>query len=286
MKTKIIWGIGLFTVLFSACDKLTDPIIVLNNKYLEGVYGPAPEFAVLDNPMKNVLIEEFTGHLCGFCPPATAMVKELDEQLGDRLVPISVHAGTLANVGNTPYETDYNTEASDIYWGQLNGGFNPCARIDRMGGNSNFFVDNQWTGKINEQLAESVGVAMQMTTEYVSADNNLNIHVHSQFINAFSGNYQLVVLLLESHMITAQTDYNQDPTTIYDYEHNHVLRTNVTNSLGEPLITNPRNNDKLVKSYTLPMNSIWVPQNCTAVAFIIDKGSGEVLNAVEDHVDE
>jgi hypothetical protein len=272
-------------VLFAGCDKLDEPVIRLNNQYLEGVYGPAPEFATLDNPTKNVLVEEFTGHLCGFCPPATAMLKALDEELGERLVPITVHAGTLAAVTASPYETDFTTEAGDIYWAQLENGFNPAARIDRTGGISNFYVDNQWSSKIDEQLDEAPRVAMQMVTQYAAEDQNLNIHVHTQFLQSLQGRFQLIVLLLESHIISAQSDYSLDPSTIYDYEHNHLLRTNITNALGEPLLTNPLNNDQVVKSYTLPMSDLWVPENCSVVAFVIDPITGEVINAVEDHVE-
>jgi hypothetical protein len=272
-------------ILFAGCDKLDEPVIRLNNQYLEGVYGPAPEFVTLDNPTKNVLVEEFTGHLCGFCPPATAMLKSLDENLGARLVPITVHAGTLAAVTAAPYETDFTTEAGNTYWAQLEGGFNPAARIDRIGGVSNFYVDNQWTARIEEQLERAPRVAMQMITEYAAEDQNLNIHVHAQFLQSLQGRYQLIVLLLESHIISAQSDYSLDPSTIYDYEHNHLLRTNVTNALGEPLITDPLNNDQVVKSYTLPMSDVWVPENCSVVAFVIDPVTGEVINAVEDHVE-
>jgi hypothetical protein len=272
-------------ILFAGCDKLDDPIIRLNNQYLEGVYGPAPEFVTLDNPTKNVLVEEFTGHLCGFCPPATAMLKALDEEFGDRLVPVTVHAGTLAAVTSSPYDVDFTTEAGNIYWAQLENGFNPAARIDRTGGIANFYVDNQWSSKIDEQLDAAPRVALQMVTQYAAEDQNLNIHVHAQFLQSLQGRYQLIVLLLESHIISAQSDYSLDPSTIYDYEHNHLLRTNVTNALGEPLITDPLNNDQVVKSYTLPLSDQWVPENCSVVAFVIDTVTGEVINAVEDHVE-
>jgi hypothetical protein len=276
----------LFALVIAGCDKLENPVIVLNNQYLEGVYGPAPAFSTLNNPTKNVLVEEFTGHLCGFCPPATALVKSLDEDLGELIVPVSIHAGTLAEVGAAPFETDYTTPEGDAFWAQLENGFQPCARIDRLGGTSNFFVDNQWAAKINQQLEAQPEVAMQMITDYVPEDNNLNIHVHSQFLTNLQGSYQLIVLLLESHLISGQEDYDLDPTEIPDYEHNHVLRKGVTSSQGEPLIRDPRNSDQLVKSYTLPMSSSWIPGNCTVVAYILSNETGQVINAVENHVTE
>jgi len=285
MKFTQILILFLALVLWVGCDKLDNPVIVLNNQYLEGVYGPPPEFVTLDNPRKNALIEEFTGHLCGFCPPATALLKQLKAQHGARLVPVQIHAGTLASVSAPPYGANFNTPAGDIFWSQLENGFNPCARIDRTGGLSNFYIDNQWAAKVNEQLNVQPKVALQMVTEYAEPDNNLNIHVHAQFLSALQGNFQLIVLLLESGIISPQADYSLNPSTVYEYEHNFVLRTSVTNALGEPLRNNPRMNDQLTKSYTLPLNPDWVPGNCTAIAYVIDASSGEAINAVESRVE-
>lgn len=285
MKITRLLPLVLLFIAIGGCDKIDNPIIVLNNQYLEGVYGPPPLFTTLDQPRKNVFMEEFTGHLCGFCPPATAIMKQLDAQLGPRLVAVAVHAGTLASISAPPYTANYNTPAGDIFWGQLENGFNPCARIDRTGGLSNFYIDNQWVAKVNEQLSRPPSVALQMVTDYVEADKNLNIHVHAQFLQALTGNYQIIVLLLESKIISAQSDYSLNPSTIYEYEHNYVLRTNVTNALGEPLRNNPRVNDQLIKSYTLPMKDVWVPENCIAVAVVVDSASGEVINAVESYIE-
>jgi hypothetical protein len=33
------------------------------------------------------------------------------------------------------------------------------------------------------------------------------------------------------------------------------------------------------------MSDVWVPENCSVVAFVIDPVTGEVINAVEDHVE-
>ncbi len=285
MNNYVIAAIAVFSLTFCGCDKLTNPVITLDNEYLEGFYGPPPEFETLADPTKNVLVEEFTGHLCGFCPPATALLKGLDEEYGSRVVPITIHAGTLAAVSAAPYDIDFTTPAGNLFWSQLENGFNPAARIDRTGGISNFYVDNQWEVRVEEQLTQEPRIALQISTEYVSEDSNLNIHVHNHFLETMSSSFSLIVLLLESHIISAQSDYNLDPSTIYDYEHNHLLRTNVTTAIGEPLLTNPLVNDQLVKSYTVPMKQAWVPENCSVVAFVVDVQTDEVVNAAEHRIE-
>lgn len=272
-------------ILLNSCDEVEAPIITTPNPYNAVKYGDAPTFSADPTPTKNVLIEEFTGHLCGFCPPATAMVKALDEELGERLVPVSVHAGTLAVVSNPPFQANYNTEVGNIYWGQLEGGFNPAARVDRQGGISNFYVENAWEANINTQLAEVPRTNLQMIAESINEDGVINIHVHNQFLQNLSGSYNLIVLLAESHIISAQEDYDQTPSEILDYEHNHLLRTGVTGAYGIPLATNPTNGLESVNSFTLPVQSNWNASNCTVIAFVIDNTTQEVLNACEFELD-
>jgi hypothetical protein len=273
------------SVLFSSCDEIENPIITFPSIYNEAKYGPAPEFTTLENPTKNVFIEEFTGHLCGFCPPATALVKQLDEELGPRLIPLSVHAGTLAVVSNPPFDADYNTEVGDIYWAQLEGGFNPAARIDREGGLSNFYVDNAWEANINSALTQPANAALQIIADVVEEDAVVNIHVHHQFLNSLPGSYNLVVLLAESNIISPQIDYDQTPSEIEDYEHNHVLRDGVTGAAGIPIATDPAANSTGVTSFTKALKNSWVANNCTVIAFIIDNSTQEVVNAVEYELD-
>jgi hypothetical protein len=277
-------SIAVFLLLLLAnagCDKLDNPIVTLNNQYLEGVYGPPPTFTLLENPVRNVFFEEFTGHVCGFCPPATSQLKAWDEEYKDRLVVLAVHAGNLAEPGAAPFEADYRTPYGDIYWGQLDGGFNPSARIDRDQGNTIIYGSALWQNKLLERLNTPTEVAMQMVTSYDPVNGNANIHLHTQFLRSLNTSTKLVILLVESGIISAQEDYNQTPSEILNYRHDNLLRDALTDPTGWPFLNNPRENDTLVRSFTYPMNPDWNPANCSVLAFIIDSSTGEVLNAAE-----
>ena len=205
------------TLLFGACDKLENPVTVAKNLYREDLYGAAPAFGVVSTPVKNVLFEEFTGHLCGFCPPSTYLALQLDSTLGERMVTVAIHAGSLAETGGTLFQTDYTTPAGNIYWAQLNGGFNPTARIDRMGGLSHFeYLDpanpSSWQSIVTDRMNTATPVALQAQCDYIATDNVFNIHMNSQFTQEYTGNVNLVVLLVESHIVSAQEDYSQTPS--------------------------------------------------------------------------
>ena len=285
MKKTSIYLLA-FALLFGACDRLENPVTVAKNKYREDLYGSAPTFSSVSEATRNVLFEEFTGHLCGFCPPSTALALSLDAQLGDRMVSVAIHAGSLAATGGTLFQTDYTTSAGNLYWAQLNGGFNPTARIDRLGGLSSYeYLDpanpSSWQNIVTTRMNVATPVALQANCEYVAADNVINIHMNSQFLEGYNGNVNLVVLLVESHIISAQEDYSQTPSEIEDYEHEHVLRTNVSEPMGNLVMNNPSAGYANTTSYTIPLQANWVPTNMTVVGYLIDSYTNEVLNAVE-----
>jgi hypothetical protein len=273
-------------LVFGACDRLENPVTVAKNIYREEIYGPAPSFNQATNATRNVLFEEFTGHLCGFCPPSTLLALNLDAQLGDRMVTVAIHAGSLAATGGTLFQTDYTTPVGDLYWSQLNGGFNPTARIDRLGGLESYeYLDpsnpSSWQSIITNQINASTPVELQANCEYVAQDNILNIHMNSQFLQAYTGDVNLVVLLVENHLISAQEDYSQTPSEIEEYEHEHVLRIDVTEPMGNLVVNSPAAGFSSTNSFSIPLQANWVPTNITVVGFLVDVDSHEVLNAVE-----
>ena len=96
----------------------------------------------------------------------------------------------------------------------------------------------------------------------------INIHTAAQFNEAMSGNYALTVLLVESHIISAQLDYNASPSDILNYEHKHLLRDAVTQPMGNDLVSNPTSGTLIAKSFTYPLKSGWQGNHMTVVAFI------------------
>jgi len=287
---KIFLSLATAALIWSGCDQLENPYSYVKYRYMEEKYGAAPSFAYEAGLTKNVLVEEFTGHLCGFCPKSTKLLNELDSVLGERMVTVSVHAGSLAQVSAPPFDTDYRNAVGNLYWGQLQGGFNPCARIDRQGGLSNFvWLDadnpNSWRDIIQSAKNETPKAAVQLQADFVAEDNVINIHTASQFNEALGSNYALVVLLVESHLISAQEDYDQTPSEILEYEHKHVLRDAVTQAMGNFVVSKPAQGSVFTQSFTYPLPTSWKGENMTVVAYIIDQGSNAVINAAEYELD-
>jgi len=285
MKKTLLYLL-VFALLIGSCDRLENPVTVAKNKYREDLYGAAPTFSTATVAERNVLFEEFTGHLCGACPASTALVLDFDSLLGERMVTVAVHAGTLAETGGALFQNDYTTPAGNIYWSQLNGGFNPSARINRLGGLANYvYIDPGnpaiWQDVITSELNRATPVDLQTQCEYIVADNVFNIHMNSQFLEAYTGKVNLVVLLVESDIVSAQEDYNQTPAEVEDYVHMHVLRTNVSEPMGNQIASNPAAGFSATTSFTISLKSIWTATNMTVIGYLVDADTHEVLNAIE-----
>ncbi len=63
--------------------------------------------ATADN--RVILLEEFTGHTCVNCPEATKLAHDLKQSYGEKLLLLSIHAGSLAEPSGAPYEADFRT---------------------------------------------------------------------------------------------------------------------------------------------------------------------------------
>ena len=72
---------------------------------------------------------------------------------------------------------------------------------------------------------------------------------------------------------------------IFDYVHNHVLRTAITSTWGNPVSTiGTANPESVVKTFKHIVNEAYIAENCTVVAFVYDDDTKEVLQAVEADV--
>jgi hypothetical protein len=91
----------------------------------------------------------------------------------------------------------------------------------------------------------------------------------------------LVVYLLEDKLIYSQrnyTNYYNAVNPINDYEHNHVLRSSLTNILGDDVV-GTTNGSTVTKSFSLPVPAnISNASNISFVAFLIGSDN-KALNA-------
>ena len=68
---------------------------------------------------KNVVLEEFTGISCGFCPDGHAIAQSLSNTNPNDVFLINIHTGSYATPQGSG--TDFRTSFGSLLWSQSNG---------------------------------------------------------------------------------------------------------------------------------------------------------------------
>lgn len=287
---KKIWYFSfVLLATISSCDIIDHPIIDYGIGYREDLYGPAPIFEPVTgngSGMRNVLLEDFTGHVCGNCPAAHEEAEAILVEQGNRVAVVSIHAGELAEPTPPDYLAEYRIAEGEFYFSQLAFQVNPIGRLNRVGGPSAIWNYGQWATEIESQLMESAKVGLQMEIGIDTIIGNLNIHVFQEWFQNVSGEHQLVIFITESNVISPQLEYLPEPYMHEFYNHKHILRATVSGAAGLVTAQNPTIGQNELTSYTYEWNNNWDWHNCSVVAFVVDGTNGEVLNVIEKKLDE
>ena len=217
---KILKYFGLFFVLFAA----------ISCSDTNAFYAQIPVDDAVDAPPvsgqfnKHVLLEDYTGTWCGNCTRVAYGIEQVLLQT-DKAVVIAIHNG------DDPYHFAGYQPLKDLISPDHDLEL-PQARLNRT------IVwtdpDTNSNDAINLTSANcGLGLAMQSTVE----DGNINLDVKVKFSQNFSG-LKLIVYVLENGLHYRQANYStyyNGVHSIPNFEHNNVLRANLTNLLGDPL---------------------------------------------------
>lgn len=274
------------SIMLSSCEKIKNP------------YLPATTTGgdTADIKVRKLLMEEFTGHKCGTCPPGAQTINTLIGQHGEKMIAVAIHAGFYATVGTAPYTADFQCNEGDDYYNFFGVSVNPIGMVNRRNyPNSHLKNVSEWGGVIDTVLAVAPDADLKITNTYNSSTRVLNSSVRCEFLKPLNGTYKIVLLLTEDSIVAPQKDYNATPQDVLNYVHRHMLRDGITTSWGDPLVSGTiAAGDTVVKTfnYTLPanFNGIVPDENhCHVVAYIYDADPlspayYEVMQAEEEKI--
>lgn len=216
--------------------------------------------------LKNVLIEDYTGTWCQFCPRVLHGLKEVENE-GLDAYPVSIHR----SVTNSPDPYDFPATPLEQIIG-LSG--YPTAMLNRK-----TLWDNEIsTVEVKNQIKPNsdLGIALNSTV----SGGNINLDINIKFADNFS-DLKLVVYVLEDGLIYNQTNATsffggQNP--ISPFTHNHVLRACLTDLVNGEAITGTTTGATITKNFSIAVPSnISNANNISFVAFVMD-ASGKALN--------
>ncbi len=240
---------------------------------------------------KKVLIEEFTGAWCGYCPDGAYMVDNIINENNGHVIGVSTHSSDAMEVSQTSF-------LESIY---QNTGY-PSGMVDRVSYGGYVCMNRgYWEYITTNQLSKTAACGLAINSEI--SGKNAKVEVHVGFNTNLNGDYRLTIYLIEDGVIGVGNGYDQanfydtDPNSpfyglgnpIEGYEHNHTLREVLTESLGDPLDnSNLISGGEQIALYTVDITP-YNTSNLSIVAFVHYVGATitehEIMNVQECKID-
>lgn len=250
-----------------------------------------PEFVPPDTE-KVVLIEELTGVNCPNCPKGALKLEELLQRYPKNVIGVSIHGEFLAEPLSSS-KFDFRSELADDLENYLKPIFGkPAAAFNRVQqeNQSEFAISSVdlWGQFVDAELAKAQTIGLDIITTFDEETRELTVDVEVEPLINIEGDIRISVMLTESHIIDAQKDVD---VIIDDYEHNHMLRTMLTNYEGDlfkdRLTANVIENTSF--SYTVPQqDDFWHVENMEVIVFIseVTAETKEIHQAAHAHLVE
>ena len=209
----------------------------------------AQTFVSTNPENRNVVLEEFTGIYCGFCPDGHRLAQELyDNNPGD-VVLVNIHVGSYANPnGGDP---DFRTSFGSAIDGQAGVCGYPAGSVNRQYFPNYFQTDNDGNACGNEPTAQSRGswqttgglILGETSPVNVAAQANIDLSTGKLTVVAeayYTGNgngasHKLSIAVLQNGLTGPQSGASANPSQVNadgTYTHNHMLRHLMTGQWG------------------------------------------------------
>lgn len=249
----------------------------------------AQEYVSTQPQNRNVLIEEFTGRNCGYCPDGHRIANLIVANNPGRVWAVNIHAGSFSPVTYPNMNTNDGTAITSGF-GIV--GF-PAGHVNRSTAEN--LGRGEWESHTNTQLAQQaeVNVAGFVTLNHATRTANITVEVYYTANSSQSTNY-LTIMMLQDSILGSQSGNYYNPSQMLNgqYVHQHVLRDVVTSTWGDEI--SPTTAGTLItKNYTYQIpESIGVPNgvevdlnNILFLAFVTEKYDGTptrpILNVCE-----
>ena len=194
----------------------------------------AQQYVSTEPANRNVIIEEFTGRNCQYCPDGHRIVNELMAANPGRLWGVNIHAGGYAP---TSYPNMITTPGNTIHSGFSISGY-PSGVVNRTTAAAQ--SRSAWSGLANQQLNQTAECNIAGVVQ-VNADTRIatiTVEVYYTSNSAYQENYLTVAMLQDSILGSQVGGSTWNPSQMINgqYVHTHALRDILTdNAWGDPI---------------------------------------------------
>ena len=184
---------------------------------------------------RNVLIEEYTGINCGWCPAGHKKANEVKAAHPDRVNIINIHQGSYS--ANT-----YTTQWGNALAGQIGLTGYPAGTVNRhVFSQYSSVLDvyrDYWPSCANTILGMSspVNIAAEGTLDMSTRTVNIRVQLYYTGSQTVTSN-ALNVAILQDNVLGSQAGMSMNPAQVdgSQYTHMHMLRHLITGQWGETI---------------------------------------------------
>ena len=214
-------------------------------------------------PKTRVVLEDYTGTWCGYCPNVSHAIDEV-RMITDDISVVAIHYGD---------EMTISTGIDLINEFNISG--YPTARINRT---------TDWPYPYNSSQIESLIEADNSIA--ISIDSNTNwplLQVQLRVVSEQDlSDHKIIAYLVEDNLIYDQTNYyNFDQNSyfygmgnpIVDFVHNDVLRHSFTDAIGNPMENPTMALTDNFYNYSFEIDSEFSPENLGIVVMVVNQNN-------------
>lgn len=200
---------------------------------LISTYAIAQTIVGTDPENKNVVLEEYTGIHCVFCPQGHAIGQAIYDAHPNDVVLINIHQGSFATPSGS--EPDFRTPWGNALAGQTGLAGYPAATVNRhlfpgwSQGSGTAMNRNNWTAASNIVLEEPSYLNVGVEATIVTSTRQLVVEVEVYYTGDSPESTNLLnVAILQNNILGPQTGGNAGN----NYNHMHMLRHLITGQWG------------------------------------------------------
>lgn len=206
----------------------------------------AQQYVSTEPSNRNVILEEFTGRNCGYCPDGHLIANQIMANNPGRVWAINVHAGSYAP---TSYPNFNTVDGTTIHGGFSISGY-PTGVVNRStaAGQSR----GAWNGLSNTQLnqAAECNVAGAVSINPETRVASITVEIYYTGDSGYDENY-LTVAMLQDSILGSQSGGSSNPAQMVNgtYCHMHILRDVITESAWGDAISPTTQGTLITKTY-------------------------------------
>lgn len=269
-------------------------------------------------PVKSVVLEEYTGVTCPNCPRGIVAIENIQRLWGKKFIPLGIHTYSSDPLGSglSSYTSFLGCDQVGAPSGRVNRGTRIAAPLSYTASGTATFSgrgiydaagneDLTWLDLVNDEMATPADAQIAISTSYDAESSNVNVDVDVSYaLNVEGVNYNLFTVVTEDEITSFQMNNLYGSTdevygewgqggaygrsTVAPYTHHHVVRGVVGttfNGTGGLLPTTFEAGEPATANISFPLpSSVSNPDNCNIVVMLIDTNTDRIVNATHAHL--